>query len=130
MWVYRGRGGGGVGGSWCNETVCVVPRAVRYQRVDKKAVPIYHKSHFADDSGNFFFYSPFIKWFSSLDVQKLKSVKTVSKRRKKKSQPAANKAFPRLHRRLAPSPFIPLPQIDCQHILRNFYDIHDAAEKW
>lgn len=74
MWVYRS--------SWRNETGRVVGRAVRYQGVDKKGAPIYHKSHFADDSGNFFFfYSPFIKWFSSLDVQKLKSVKIVSKRK-------------------------------------------------
>lgn len=124
MWVY--------GSSWCNETACVVRRAVRYQRVDKKGVPIYHKSHFADDSGNFLlsFYQV---------VFKLRCAKT---QKCENCQQKENPSLRQIRRfpvfpsgegpcnSLAPSPFIPLPQIDCQHILWNFYDIRDAAQKW
>lgn len=124
MWVY--------GSSWCNETGCVVRRAVRYQRVDKKGVPIYHKSHFADDSGNFLlsFYQVVFK------LRCAKTQKCENCQQKENPSPRQIRRFPVSPggegpcNSLAPSPFIPLPQIDCQHILGNFYDIHDAAEKW
>lgn len=124
MWVY--------GSSWCNESGCVVRRAVRYQRADKKAVPIYHKSHFADDSGNFLlsFYQVVFK------LRCAKTQKCENCQQKENPSPQQIRRFPVSpsgegpSNSLAPPPFIPLPQIDCQHILRNFYDIHDAAEKW